>query len=192
MRTLLTIAVLLTAPSALAGKADRTSTSERSRLEQELDSLAVKNAWAGVERAYTKLVELGEPIPITAHLLGAHAARDRGDTLATLMRLKAATRAGAGTLVEPGTPIDDAMQAVDDLESRYGRVRIRIAAPHPPALIRPEPPFAPDERASIDHARERLADGRSFRGMIPTGQYEIDGFRFEVAGGPNFQDITLE
>ncbi|MFT4625775.1 MAG: hypothetical protein ACI8PZ_004446 [Myxococcota bacterium] len=192
MRTFLIAVILTAAGPALAGKAAQSSTPETERLDQELGSLATKNAWAGVERVYTKLVELGEPPSVSAHLLGARAARDRGDMLAVLVRLRAASRAGAGHVVEPGTPIDEAMQALDDLESRFGRVRMRVSEPRTPVLIRPEAPFAPDERASINHARERLADGRYFRGLLPTGRYVLDGFAFEVAAGPNFQDITLE
>ncbi len=192
MRFLIVCLIVGASVPAFAGRAEPRESSERERLEQELETLATKNAWSGVERAYKRLVELGTTLSVSAHLLGAQSARDSGITLACLHRLKSAVRSGAGQLVEPGTPIDEAMQQLDDLEAHYGRVRIRVGGKRAPVLIRPNQPFAPDARASIDNARVELAEHRFFRGMLPTGRYILDGFEFEVAGGPNFQDITLD
>ncbi len=141
----------------LLAEAKNPPEAERFRLETELAALATKSAWDGVERTYEKLIELDLECSVESHLLAAKAARDRGEPLKSSIRLKAAVRAGAGLVVEPGTPIDEAMHGLQELERRYGRVRMRVGDNRLPILMRAEMPFAPDQRASIRRAQVMLA-----------------------------------
>ena len=78
---------------ALSYEAASVSKSQRAeyiRLSQEMERLAQRNAWSGVERAYVDCVETTHPMTITDHINGAHAARAVGDVAAEAKRLRAA------------------------------------------------------------------------------------------------------
>ncbi len=89
---LLCVLLLLASPAASAGKTPEVIAEAR-RLTGESEELAQKGAWGGVERTYLQLVALdrkGAKLTHDAHVLGAHAAQNRGDPLTTYERPKAA------------------------------------------------------------------------------------------------------
>ncbi|MEZ4239311.1 MAG: hypothetical protein R3F59_24785 [Myxococcota bacterium] len=163
--------------------------SEARRLSEEIEQLAARNAWTGVERTFLQLRALDPPERADDWLRGAESARARGDMGAVRERL---ARAAA---LRPD-PAVDAWLA--DLDGRYGRATLRcerrrvVPLParilgRPPAgwraaflLEAEEPPFDPDLVRAIAFARDELARTGAFAGLLPVGRYRMLGTRFGV------------
>jgi hypothetical protein len=156
---------------------------ERYRLQAEMDRLARRNAWKGVERVYKELEALGE-MSITSHLLGSQAAQSRGEMLPAMKRLEFAVAVGevkTDATDESETGLAEAQRALEVFTSRYGKVDISVDKTRISMLVRTDGmPFSAQERESIVHAREHLVEGRVFQGLLPIGNYMIDGERFEI------------
>jgi hypothetical protein len=157
-------------------------TAEKARLSQEITRLASKNAWSGVERSYSLLLDTKCELGFEQYWLGAESARYLGKTYEQWDRLNQAKT------------LDAQQQVLDSLaaiEANYGRVDIHGDARRPPTLTRADMPFAPDQRKSIEWgAQVALATG-SFKGMLPFGDYDVGGVKFTVAAGPDFQLVTV-
>jgi hypothetical protein len=186
MRTLLFAPLLFlftaTSAPAVAGEAE----AERYRLQQELESLARRNAWTGVERTYVELQKLQLPLTLADHLLGAQSAIQLGDMLAALTRLQVGL-AVAEPNDDPNSPYATAKALKANFEERYGQVQIQLGDCGP-ILFMPNKPFAEQERQAYTQARTRLMEGGSFTGLLPAGDYRVDTFPFTVAPG---QAMTL-
>ncbi len=155
---------------------------ERTRLLDEANRLAARNAWAGVERAYVGLVGTGCDLRFDEHFLGAQASRHLGDTNQVYERL------GAAAALERRPEWVEELAAID---ASYGRVELKGDPRHRPVLSREAMPFAPDARLSIEFAMQVVANTGSFRGMLPTGDYVIGDRAFSVATGPDFQIVQV-
>lgn len=174
---------------------------ERYRLEQELDRLAQRSTWPGVERVYGALLMLQVPLGTHVHFVAAQAAEARGDMLESWVRLERALRE-KGALDQPVTEgfsvlktlpesVDESVDpgaaarlAFDALRSRYGRVEIVVEKGRVPALIRTsEKPFSATEREAIQRGQKLLVDDLRYAGLLPVGRYMIDGEFFEVKAG---------
>ena len=183
--TLLTLALLLLAPApAHAGKAEQRA--EIHRLLEEIDRLAEKNAWTGVERAYLKLVSLdrrGDKLDHDVHLLGATAAQSRGDSYAVYLRLERALQ------VERRQPT---LEWLATLVATNTRVSLEISP-----LVGGEVPLEsvdpitdPAQLKVLDAARAALAEKRYFEGLLPMGRYRFGDKRFDLYGQPELE-LTL-
>jgi hypothetical protein len=137
---------------------------EYNRLSQELERLASKNAWAGVERTFQLLVETGVEPSFDDWVRGADAARARGDLAAAHSRLTAANAIREDRTV---------LEGLWDIDSRYGRVSLLCDAD---SYIELEPEHIamdPDLLRSIEFAKARIHDGCRFVGLLPVGTYRF-------------------
>lgn len=188
MRNVL-LAWLLVAPTAASAQ---DPSAELRRLEGEIRALAQKNAWSGVDRTYQAMVALDIPLPGADHALAAQAAIADGDALLALLRLQRVVQAPeVPDDAADAAARDEARSALERLSTRYGPVSLSVGTGRDPSLVRPEPPFAPDERVAIQRATERLAADRLFRGLLPVGRYVVDGVTFEVVAGREWQSVVL-
>ena len=163
------------------GLASASDLAERDRLSGELKTLAAKSRWVGVERVYQDLVKLEVEITARAHQLAGEAARALGDVSAARGRYAVA----AVTSVE-------AREVLEDLDTRYGQVELRVRGARLPVLLRPHMPFMTDERVTIERARAQLLGERRFEGWLPKGTYEIDGHVFEVNPEGGMVQLVVE
>lgn len=176
------IATLAAAPAGASAEA------ERYRLAQELEKLAQRNTWTGVERTYLALVALGVPLGPSEHLLGSQAATQRGDTLVAMDRLALAVAAGTDAAADPVW--QQAKETLEALQARFGKVDIVVVPPRFAALVRYDPPFAAQEREAIEVAREQLRTTQVFKGLLPIGKYMVDGLVFTVE--PNAELLQVK
>jgi len=158
---------LLLAPPALAASADQ---AEYTRLSEEIERLAQKGAWSGVERSFQTCLELGLPLDHEDYVAGAHAARSRGDVEAARDRLRA-----AASLKENRAVID----WMWEIDTTYGQVALHTepgAHELTPAVM----PFEPDRAKAVAFARAELAESGSFTGLLPLGDYTFGDTGFQV------------
>ncbi|NCG18126.1 MAG: hypothetical protein GWP91_03830 [Rhodobacterales bacterium] len=180
-------ASLLSSP-AYAGK---DVMAERVRLQEEMTNLASRNVWHGVERNYLKITELDVPMLVVDHVLGAQSAQSQGNILAAVMRLELAVA------LNPEDPDSQAqqIQAQDQLNGilkSYGRIEINVHPPRIAGLIRFKMPFPQQEVQTILVARQTVLDSGNYRGLLPIGDYMIDGEKFKVVASDVWQEITVE
>jgi len=164
---------------ALAADCDM---AEKLRLSEEAKKLAQRNAWSGVERSFTGLVETKCELKFTEYELGAQSARYLGKSYEMYERL---TRAKD---LDPTSAILDLLSGLD---GNYGRVEIKGDARRRPVLTRPAMPFPPDQRKSIEWAIEVVAGTGSFKGMLPVGDYVVGDIEFTVALGEEWQTVEV-
>ena len=81
---------------------------------------------------------------------------------------------------------------LDAVLSRYGKVELVVGDLRVAALVRFEMPFAPDEQEAIRQAQKQLGKERAFQGLLPLGEYMIDGERFEIVNSSMWQAFRIE
>lgn len=147
---------------------------EHDRLSDEMDRLAERKVWTGVERKFGELTALGTELSLEEWMLGAYSARELGDVLASYERLKRAAR------------IKGTKEIVDwlwDLDNNYGHVEL-VAVPARAATLEASVmPFDPNQRKAVDAAVKRSKQDGRFVGMLPKGEYVFSGQKFEVVPG---------
>jgi hypothetical protein len=137
---------------------------EYNRLSEEIERLASKNAWAGVERTFLQLLGTGVEPSFDDWIRGADAARAQGDLASAHARLVA-----ANALREDRT----VLESLWDIDSRYGRVSLSCD-PDSYILLEPErTAMDPDLLRSIEFASARIHDGCRFEGFLPVGTYRL-------------------
>lgn len=156
---------------------------ERLRLSDEAKKLAQRNAWSGVERAYTQLINTDCELGLDDHLNGAQAARSLGKVFEVYERL------GRARDLDQRSDLIEEMESINQI---YGRVEIVGDPRFRPELTREAMPFAPDQRKAIEYAIEVVANTGSFKGMLPRGEYDVSGKVFTVEpGSDDFQTIEV-
>lgn len=156
---------------------------EKMRLIEELNKLAAKNAWAGVERSYMALTELRVELAFEVHYMGAQSARYLGKTWEVYQRLERARAIDA---------TEEVVTGMDAITGAYGKVHIKGDARKRPVLDRPSMPFATDQRLSVEWGKTVVTETGSFDGMLPEGTYAIQGcFEFEVKAGQDWTDVVV-
>ncbi|MDG1481945.1 MAG: hypothetical protein P8R54_20305 [Myxococcota bacterium] len=167
--------VLWAAPAAAQ---DAVVIAEQERLQKELQTLISREAWDGVERIYQQLIELessGVMVTYAEHMLGAQAAQQRGDVVATRVRLEAA-------LAQWST--DLARNWLADINTNFGQVTITpLRGRAAVAISVDDMPFEQERRLAIDFAQQQLDSEQSFEGYLPTGRYRIGEQSFTVVSG---------
>lgn len=161
---------------AWAGELER---AEHTRVSEEMRKLAQRNAWAAVENSYAKLAALeekGEVLTYDEQRLGYEAARSLGNITAARKRLEKALKVQESPEVVNG---------LAEIDANYGRVELTFDKRYAGAreLVPKEPPFAPDQRASIAWTINKLSEGGDFTGLLPAGEYTVDGRSFTVNAG---------
>ena len=168
--------VLWAAPAAAQ---DAAVIAEQERLQKELQTLISREAWDGVERVYQQLIELessGVMVTYAEHMLGAQAAQQRGEVIATRMRLEAA-------LAQWSTEL--ARNWLADINANFGQVTITLPmrSRTAVAISVDDMPFEQERRLAIDFAQQQLDSNRRFEGYLPIGSYHIGEQSFMVASG---------
>lgn len=147
---------------------------EHERLSDELEKLASRQVWTGVERKFRELERLGVELTDRDYLHGAYAARELGNVLACYQRLKAAAQ-------KKGTK--EIVDWLWDIDTNYGHVELLSVPPRATELGTAEMPFDPNQRNAVEAAiKSARADG-IFVGMLPKGDYTFGGQRFSVEPG---------
>lgn len=157
------------APTGAISKADAEH-AEYVRLSQELEKLASRNAWPGVERTYNDLVATGVVPSFDDHMYGAHSARELGDISAAHTRLLAANA------------IKEDKQVLDwlwEIDSTYGQVFL-AADPGATALKAAVMPFEPDQARAVEFAAAKIAESGVFQGYLPQGKYTFGDYEVNV------------
>ena len=175
---------------------------EVQRLAEEMNHLASKNAWSGVDRTYRQLETFGDGAfalasdPAALHFLGAQAARNLGD----IRRYKSLVQRAKTALLAAGRPADDVqlhtMEAeLTAIDQAYGAVSIAPRSKRSanakkgeavgPELVPAAMPFAGDQRVSIERARTQIQETGSFSGLLPAGEYTLGTESFTVIAGTN-------
>jgi hypothetical protein len=175
---LLSVLLLLAVAPAWAGKNSEVEAEAR-RLVGESEKLAQKGAWSGVERTYVKLVALerkGATISHETHVLGAHAAQNRGDPLTTWDRLNAALA------VEMRL---ETLTWKADLEATYSRFEVEVAPGYQGSLevTSLEPLFDPVHQKVLTTFQERLQEQHYADVLLPLGRYQLGDVVLESYGG---------
>jgi hypothetical protein len=162
----------LWAPRALAG--DDVAEAEHNRVADEMERLAERKIWAGVERKFTELEGLDASMTLDDLLIGAHAARELGNVASASMRLKDAAQ------------IKATKEVVDwlwDIDNNYGHVDLVAVPARSAELLVVTMPFDPNQRRAVDAAVKRSKQDGAFRGLLPSGGYSFAGQKFEVVPG---------
>jgi hypothetical protein len=195
MRSVLLTVILLLPLFALPAYGGGSNEAERYRLQSEMDRLARRNVWKGVERTYTELLALEIALSTGDHLLGAQASQSRGEMLQAMERFAAAVKAGQPAESAEGSdnaPLAEAVRTLEFFTSRYGRVDIVVDKGRIAMLVRTDGmPFSAQERESIVYARDHVVKDKIFRGLLPIGNYMIDGEKFEITATDEWHEIRV-
>jgi hypothetical protein len=148
---------------------------ELARLIDDLESLAERQVWNGVERRYDQIMELeGVDVPREVHLTAAYAARALGQVYETYVRLERVTA------IQSSEEIEAWMR---DIQEEYARVTLAVEPRRAVELAIETMPFDPDQRQQVETAALAMATEGYFVGMLPEGVYFLGGERFEVIAG---------
>jgi hypothetical protein len=180
MPVMLLLSSLLVASPALAGVAadtdsaasssDATDSAEYKRLREELDRLAKRNAWTGVERTFQLMVETGVTPTFDDYKVAAHAAQNLGSIQDARDRLRAAT------MLREDKEVLDWLWSID---SSYGKVFL-AGDPGEYALLIETPPFDPTQARALQFAVDAVERTGTFEGLLPKGTYLFGPHKIEV------------
>lgn len=174
--TRLSIAFLLAVAVAGAGPAQAKdeAEAEADRLSGEIEKLASRQVWTGVERKYRDLERLGTELSFDDLMHGATAARELGDVEHCYQRLKAAAK------LEPSKDVVDWLW---DIDNSYGHVELLTVPSRSAELAPAEMPFDPNQRKAVTAAIDSAKQDGIFVGMLPKGKYSFATQSFEVEPG---------
>lgn len=156
---------------------DSSSVAEYDRIGAEMEKLAKRQIWEGVEKQFVKIEGLGVEIQYDHYLLGAQSSQELGNIYVALQRLRKART------IKKRKQIQD---WIDNIEREYGLVHIEISSrrKRKNAQILPlEPPLDPVKIGAIKYAQEQISTDGIFYGMLPLGKYELVGQNFELSTG---------
>jgi len=144
------------------GEVDATKArAEYVRLSQELEKLAMRNAWTGVERTFVAIEATGVPPSFDDFVTGANSARALGDVRSARSRLMA-----ANALKEDRGVLD----SLWEIDSKFGAVS--LAADLGAVEFRAEVlPFEPAQAKSVEFAKQQIDETGVFEGFLPEGVY---------------------
>lgn len=175
MRTLWFSAIaavfFFSAPTAMAGTPD-VSQAEYVRLSAELQKLAVREAWAGVEATYSMLLETDQDLRFRDHFTGAQAASMLGDVTSARERLMKANTLGESR---------DAIEWLWTIDSTY--TPVQLTAEEGVELRPLAMPFNPHEAKAVHFAMDQISESGDYTGLLPPGTYVLGTTHFEVARG---------
>ncbi|MFA6529180.1 MAG: hypothetical protein WCT46_06625 [Candidatus Gracilibacteria bacterium] len=159
---------------------------EHVRLSDEMRTLARRNAWKGVEAKWDEMSGLaGVDVTYNDCMLAAQSARALGYPGETLSRLKMADS------IQPGQ--QEVADWIADIEGKYGMVLLAADSKIKGVIELQclKPPFAPDQRLAIETAQTAIREGRSFRGMLPQGEYVFGDNAFSIEPGGVMKVVEL-
>jgi hypothetical protein len=135
---------------------------EYQRLSMELEKLAGRNAWTGVERTFHSMVDTHVCLTFENWMIGAHAARGVGDITSARQRLYKANEVKSGER--------EVLDWLWDIDSNYGVVFF-ACDPGRSALSVEAMPFDPVQAKAVEFAIARVTDDGLFEGYLPQGNY---------------------
>ncbi|MES2641182.1 MAG: hypothetical protein V4850_16960 [Myxococcota bacterium] len=147
---------------------------EHVRLSGDIEQLASRQLWTGVEKKFAELEKLGIEMSYDDLLHGAQAARALGNAQNAYDRLKLAAR------IKGTREVVDWLYTID---ANYGQVILLATPPRGVTLEATEVPFDPDQRICVDAAAERVKKEGGFSGLLPRGTYTFAGQQFPVEPG---------
>ncbi len=147
---------------------------EHARISDEMDRLAQRKAWPGVDRLYRKLISMQVEPSLQDYMHGAYAARELGDVLEVRARLKDAAR---------NHQSKEIVEWLWKIDNTYGRVELVSVPPRSTTLEAAVMPFDPDQRKAVDAAIAAISDNGIFVGMLPEGEFTFSGQQFRVEPG---------
>lgn len=153
--------------------------SEYRRLHEELDRLAKRNAWPGVERTFQKMLATGVEPQFEDLKVAAHAAQASGDIAAARDRLAKASG------LKEDKEILDWLWSID---SQYGPVFF-AGNPGDVALEPKVMPFDPIQAKAVQHAAKQVEETGIFEGLLPKGDYTFGGAELEVGSSVKRVDL---
>ena len=153
------------------------------RLSDRLEKLVKRNHWAGADRIYRQLRDLGIELSLSQLLIGAQLERKKGDVAASYECLRKIARK------EGSREVIDWLVALDQ---NYGRVRLRFHKTLKAELQIEGALFLPDQQAALSHAQGVLEEAGRFEGFLPVGRYRLGGQNFEVGAGLHVLELALE
>ncbi len=157
-----------------AASAADVGAAEHIRLSGDMDQLASRQLWNGVERKFLELEKLGVDLTYQDLLNGAYAARGLGNMSSAYDRLRvAATLDGTREVIDWLSSID----------TNYGPVELVCTPPRDAALSSAETPFDPDQRLAVEYASATVRKEGTFKGLLPRGEYTFSGHTFRVEPG---------
>ena len=160
--------------SDVASSSEGFEQAEHVRLSVEMERMAQRLAWKGVERKYQELLALGQPLTLSDHMHGAYASRELGDMSACYLRLKAAAE------IEATKEIIDWLW---DIDNNYGHVVLLTSPPRLAILEASVIPFDPNQRNAIDSAVKSVREDGEYAGLSPLGAYVFAGQSFKIEPG---------
>jgi hypothetical protein len=153
---------------------------EGERIAEELLRYANDGRWGGVEDQYTRMIA-EHPTMVTdeIHRLGAQSARLEGNLLLSAQRLQR---------VPSDSPDHAAARAdLEVLASTTGLVMLDAGR----ATLAPVTmPFNPELRRAVQRAIERVSEDGYHVGLLPVGDYTLDGRVVTVRPGFEWQVLT--
>ena len=159
VQSLLLLVSLVTpvwATSAVESAYDR---AEVRRLSEELQKLARREAWRGVERFYQSILATPGNPSFDDHVAAAHAAASRGEFEAVRFRLVAAHNlAEDREVIEWMWFIDNSFGEVDVLAAGDRMLRVERL------------PFDRSKVAAVEFAQEAIQEAGRFSGLLPEGR----------------------
>lgn len=159
--------------------AGRASEAEADRLTHEIAMLEQRGAWKGVDRAYERAVDTGEPLAEEVHVAGARASLQAGNADQARERLLAAYEVDRSA---------ELLAWLTTFSREYSRLHVRV---DPGATLEVERRhFHPDRARIVDRAAEILAATQRFDGLLPVGRYRIGSFWFKIE--PDGADIVKD
>ncbi len=164
---------------------------EHHRLQGELGALADRGAWQGVDRGYRTMVDQEMALEEIDHLLGARAALAQRDPLLAVQRLRRIRTDVPAADADSDLLRQQAGETLDGILSQYGMASIVVLEGRQALLVRPTAPFGPDEQAAIERARSELAIQRSWQGLLPAGDYQVDGEPLDVRAGADWSTVVV-
>lgn len=189
-RAAIAIAIALLGTPALAGNDDEPvltedqkrarGSAEYVRLSQDLEKLASRNAWAGVERMYQAILETGIAPGFDDLVAAAYAARAVGNVTAVRDRLLAANE-----LQEDRAVLD----WLWDLDSNYGYAFIAGDVGEVTLTV-DKMPFNPDQVAAIQYAQQQIETTGLYEGYLPSATYGFSGL--EVRVQPRVSTVRID
>lgn len=162
--------LLFTSTPSLASQEGSVEVSEYHRLHDELDRLAEKRAWVGVERTWKALVDTGVEPTDEDRILAAHGALALGDLTAARERL---------LVVAKRTEDRGVIETLFRIDNDYGYVT--LAGAH--ELVQETKPFLPEAAAASERATTEVAETGRFEGYLPPGRYRFGYDVIEVVAG---------
>jgi hypothetical protein len=172
------------APSvAHAGQVEE---AEYQRLREEMNRMASRNAWSGVEAKFQEmllLVPRGHEIAAPEWMLGAQAARALG------LMGPARDRLGEAVKTQPNP---ETIALIEEIDRVYGDVSLQVGKGAAVELKPAAMPFVPDQRKSIEVARAQLGETGVFDGLLPKGAYSLGEEQFVVEPGSSPVRVFIE